>query len=70
MLLSGKNELVDKLLDKNIYICINFYSYSRIGTDDNNMKIKTWTVMLTTIRKARNHCLSVCMKTTVSTTLG
>ena len=30
--------------------------YSRIGTNENNMKIKTWTVLLTTIRKARNHC--------------
>ena len=36
-----------------------FYSYSRIGTDENNMKIKMWTVLLTTIRKARNHCLDV-----------
>ena len=25
---------------KHIYICIHFYSYSRIGTDGNNMKIK------------------------------
>ena len=36
-------------------ICIIFYSYSRIGTDENNMKIKIWTVLLTTIRKARNY---------------
>ena len=32
------------------------YSYSR----KNNMKIRTWTVvLLTTIRKARNHCQDV-----------
>ena len=29
-----------QLLDKHIYICINFYSYSKIDTDENNMKIK------------------------------
>ena len=45
-----------KLLDKHIYICIHFYSYSKIDTDENNVKIKLWTVLLTTIRKARNHC--------------
>ena len=33
--------------------------YSRIDTDDNNMKIKMWTVLLTTIRKARNHCQDI-----------
>ena len=33
--------------------------YSRIDTDDNNMKTKMWTVLLTTIRKARNHCQDV-----------
>ena len=33
-------------------MCINFYSYS----NDNNMKIKIWTVFL---RKARNHCQDV-----------
>ena len=37
----------------------NFYSYSRIDTDENNMKIKMWTVLLTTTRKARNHCQDV-----------
>ena len=41
---------------KHIYTCINFYSYSRIGTNENNMKIRMWTVLWTTIRKARNHC--------------
>ena len=40
---------------KHIYICITFYLYSRIGTGENNMKIKMWTLLLTTIRKARNH---------------
>ena len=41
---------------KHIYICIFFYSYNRrIGTDENNMKIKMWSVLLTTIGKARNH---------------
>ena len=45
------------VLDKYIYICIHFYSYSRIDTDENN--IKMWTVLLTTIRKARNHCQDV-----------
>ena len=44
---------------KHIYICIHFYSYSRISTDENNMKIKMWTVLLTTTRKARNHCQDV-----------
>ena len=34
-------------------------SDSRIGTDENNMKIKMWTALLTTIRKARNHCQDV-----------
>ena len=33
---------------------------SRIGTNENNMKIRMWTVvLLTTIRKARNHCQDV-----------
>ena len=32
---------VIKISTKNVYICINFYSYSRIGTVENNMKIKT-----------------------------
>ena len=39
---------------------INFYSYSRRSTDENNMKTKMWTVLLTTIRvyyQARNNCL-------------
>ena len=36
-------------------ICINFYSYSILGTDKNNTKIKMLTVLLTTIRKARNY---------------
>ena len=45
---------------KSIYICINFYSYSRIGTDENKMKIKNVDrVLLTTIRKAKNHCQDV-----------
>ena len=26
-------------------ICIKFYSYSRIGTNENNMKIRVWTVL-------------------------
>ena len=26
-------------------ICIKFYSYSRIGTNENNMKIRVWTVV-------------------------
>ena len=30
-----------------------------IYTDENNMKIKMWTVLLTTIRKARKHCQDV-----------
>ena len=45
-----------------IFICINFYSYSRIGTDENKMKIKNvdcQCVLLSTIRKARNHCQDV-----------
>ena len=47
-------------LPKHIYICINFYSYSTIGTNKNNMRIRMWTVvLLTTIRKARNYCLDV-----------
>ena len=45
-----------QLLDKHIYICKSLYSYSRIDADENNTKIKMWTVLLTTIRKARNHC--------------
>ena len=44
---------------KHIYISMIFYTYSRIGTDENNMKIKMWTVLLTTIRKARNHCQDI-----------
>ena len=45
---------------KHIYICIIFYSYSTIGTNENNTKIRMWTVvLLTTIRKARNHCQDV-----------
>ena len=44
---------------KSVYICINLYSYSRLGTGENTMKIKMWTVMLTTIRNARNHCQDV-----------
>ena len=34
-------------------------SCSRIGTNENNMKIRVWTVLLTIIRKARNHCQDV-----------
>ena len=30
-----------------------------IGTNDNNMKIRVWTVLWTIIRKARNHCQDV-----------
>ena len=33
--------------------------YSRIGTDENNMKIKMWIMLLTTIKKARSHCQDV-----------
>ena len=44
---------------KHIDICINFYSYSRIGTNENNMKIKMWTLLWAIIRKARNHCQDV-----------
>ena len=44
---------------KHIDICIKFYSYSRIGTNENNMKIKMWTLLWTIIRKARNHCQDV-----------
>ena len=40
-------------------IRIKFYSYSRIGTNENNMKIRVWTVLWTIIRKARNHCQDV-----------
>ena len=36
-----------------------FYSYSRIGTNENNVKIGVWTVLLTIIRKARNYCQDV-----------
>ena len=35
---------------------LHFYSYSRICTSENNMM---WTVLLTIIRKARNHCQDV-----------
>ena len=35
------------------------YSYSRIGTNENNMKIRVWTVLWTIIRNARNHCQDV-----------
>ena len=50
----------------NIYICINFYSYSRIGTDENNkIKKKVDCVLLTTIRKIRNHCQDVDHCTTI-----
>ena len=38
---------------------LNFYSYSRIGTNENNMKTSMWTVLWTTIRKAGNHCQDV-----------
>ena len=38
-------------------ICINVYMYSRIGTDENNMK-------------KCEHCESTVRKTTGSTTLG
>ena len=34
-------------------------TYSRIGTNENNMKIRVWTVLWTIIRKARNHCQDV-----------
>ena len=37
-----------------------FYTYSRIGTNENNMKkIRVLTVLWTKIRKARNHCQDV-----------
>ena len=42
-----------------IYICINFYSYSKIDTNENNMKIRMCPLLWTTIRKARNHCQDV-----------
>ena len=43
-----------------MYSYANFYSYSRIGNNKNNMKIRMWTaVLLSTIRKARNHCQDV-----------
>ena len=52
-------------------IRIKFYSYSRIGTNENNMKIRMCGLCVD--RKARNHCQDVdnCgdPKTTVSTTL-
>ena len=35
------------------------YSYSRIGTNENNMKIRVWIVLWTIIRKARNHCQDI-----------
>ena len=38
---------------------IKIYSYSSIGTNENNMKIRVWTVLWTIIRKARNHCQDV-----------
>ena len=44
-----------------MFTCKNIYLYSRISTDENNMKIKMWTVLLTAIRMARttqgvDHC--------------
>ena len=42
------------LSTKHIYICIKFYSYSRIGTNENIMKIRVWTVLW-----SRNHCQDV-----------
>ena len=36
---------------------LKLYLYSRIGTNENNMKM--WTVLWTIIRKARNHCQDV-----------
>ena len=38
---------------------LKLYSYSRIGTNEYNMKIRVWTVLWTIIRKARNHCQDV-----------
>ena len=38
---------------------MKFYSYSRIGTNENNMKIRVWTLLWTIIRNARNHCQDV-----------
>ena len=35
---------------------LHVHKHHKTGTDENNMKIKMWTVLLTTIRKARNHC--------------
>ena len=35
------------------------YLYSRIGTNENNMKIRVWIVLWTIIRKARNHCQDI-----------
>ena len=46
-------------LFKSLDICIKLYSYSRIGTNETNMKIRVWTVLWTIIRKARNHCQGV-----------
>ena len=40
-------------------MCIKIYSYSRIGTNENNMKIRVWIVLWTIIRKARNHCQDI-----------
>ena len=45
-----------QLLDDIHHAYIHFYSYSMLGTDENNTKIKMLTVLLTTIKKARKHC--------------
>ena len=49
----------ERLVIKSLDICIKFYPYSRIGTNENNMKIRVWIVLWTIIRKARNHCQDV-----------
>ena len=52
---------------KHIDICSDFYSYNRIGTDENSMKIKMWTVLLIASERLET---TVRMKTTVSDMLG
>ena len=41
-----------------------------IGTNENIMKMRVWTVFWTIIRKARNHCQDVDNCGDVGTTLG
>ena len=41
-------------------MCIYFYSCSRIGTNENSMKIRMWNVvLLTTIGKVSKNCQDV-----------